>query len=216
MQQVKSKERIQEHGEVFTDDREVNAMIDLVAEEASQPATRFLEPSCGTGNFLVAILQRKLKTVFEGRLEKYDQYALTALASLYGIDILPDNTIESRKRLLDTFKSEFEKSVSKSARPHVLAMAAKIVEQNIICGDFLSGKDNLGKLIIITEWAFPDNDLVSRREFLLGELKMAQQTSLFTCDWLSDDGDTSEKYPKAIKEYPQTSYLSCVNKGESL
>ncbi|CUS05652.1 Type III restriction system methylase (fragment) [Candidatus Promineifilum breve] len=95
--QVVSKKRVVDHGEVYTGAREVNAMLDLVRQETERIDARFLEPACGTGNFLAEILERKLRVVAEryrkSRLE-YERYAVLAVASIYGIDILEDKVTE--------------------------------------------------------------------------------------------------------------------------
>jgi len=104
--QVISKKRVAEHGEVLTGKREVNAMLDLVKQETERIDSRFLEPACGTGNFLVAILERKLAVVEKryGRSQlEFERYAVIAISSLYGIDILPDNVSQCRERLFDVF-----------------------------------------------------------------------------------------------------------------
>ena len=102
--QVVSKKRVSDHGEVYTRKREVNAMLDLVKQETERIESRFLEPACGTGNFLSEILERKLHIV-ELRYGKnqldYERYAVLAISSIYGIDILEDNVLECRKRLFD-------------------------------------------------------------------------------------------------------------------
>ena len=105
-QQVKSKKRVADHGEVFTNKREVNAMLDLVKHETERIESRFLEPACGTGNFLVEILRRKLDVV-DSRYSKsqieWERYAVIAISSIYGVDILEDNLQECRNRLYDIF-----------------------------------------------------------------------------------------------------------------
>jgi len=104
--QVVSKKRVADHGEVFTSNREVNAMLDLVKQETERIESRFLEPACGTGNFLVEVLKRKLAVV-ENRYSKnqleYERYAILALSSIYGVDILQDNVQTCRDRLLGIF-----------------------------------------------------------------------------------------------------------------
>ena len=104
--QVKSKKRVADHGEVFTSEREVNAMLDLVKQETERIDSRFLEPACGTGNFLVEILNRKLKIVTD-RYKKsqieFERNAIIAISSIYGVDILQDNAIECRDRLFEIF-----------------------------------------------------------------------------------------------------------------
>ena len=105
--QVKSKKRVADHGEVFTSEREVNAMLDLVKQETERIDSRFLEPACGTGNFLVEILNRKLKIVTD-RYKKsqieFERNAIIAISSIYGVEILQDNAIECRDRLFEIFE----------------------------------------------------------------------------------------------------------------
>ena len=100
--QTKSKQRVADHGEVFTADREVKAMCDLVKQETERIESRFLEPACGSGNFLAEILTRKLAVV-KARYGKspadYEKYAVLAVTSLYGVELLPDNAAECRERL---------------------------------------------------------------------------------------------------------------------
>jgi len=108
--QVKSKKRVTDHGEVFTSEREVNAMLDLVKQETERIDSRFLEPACGTGNFLVEILRRKLKIV-ENRYKKsqleFESYTVIAISSIYGVDILEDNVVECRNRLFEIFDEKY-------------------------------------------------------------------------------------------------------------
>ena len=117
--QSKSKQRVADHGEVFTSDREVNAMLDLVKQETDRIDSRFLEPACGTGNFLAEILRRKLAAV-ESRYKKsqleYERYAVIAVTSLYGVDILEDNIIECRNRLFKIFDKQYTSFYKKKAK----------------------------------------------------------------------------------------------------
>lgn len=102
MSQIKSKERVAQRGEVFTAEREVNAMLDLVKNECLRPDSRFLEPACGDGNFLSAILRRKLTELrrkYKKSPRDYERQAIVAIGSLYGIDIMDDNVLACRKRL---------------------------------------------------------------------------------------------------------------------
>lgn len=116
--QIRSKERVKKFGEVFTAEREVNAMLDLVKEETERLESAFLDPTCGNGNFLVEILRRKLK------IARTEEDRLVALKSIYGIDILLDNVTECRERLLQIWNGDGAKEA---------------VENNIVCGDFLKG-----------------------------------------------------------------------------
>src|SRR5690349_9976848 len=108
--QVVSKERVAEHGEVFTSPREVNAMLDLVKQETERIDSRFLEPACGTGNFLTEVLNRKLQVV-EKKYRKsqleFERNIVSAVSSIYGIDIQEDNVIECRKRLFDMVDEKY-------------------------------------------------------------------------------------------------------------
>ena len=125
--QIKSKARVKERGEVFTAEREVKAMCDLIPEEVWQDITKtFLEPACGNGNFLVEIFERKLKYC------KDEKDGLKALASIVGIDIAQDNCFESRVRLMTMYCKAFPK-----ASEAILLLASGILRNNIICGDSL-------------------------------------------------------------------------------
>src|SRR2546430_4124039 len=100
--QIKTKQRVADHGEVLTGTREVNAMLDLVKQETERIESRFLEPACGTGNFLTEILERKLRIV-KSRYGKnkwdFERYAVLAVSSIYGIDCQLDNVEKCRERL---------------------------------------------------------------------------------------------------------------------
>lgn len=125
--QIKSKARVKERGEVFTAEREVKAMCDLIPEEVWQDITKtFLEPACGNGNFLVEIFERKLK------YSKNEKDGLKALASIVGIDIMEDNCFESRVRLMTMYCKAFPKASEAS-----LLLASGMLRNNIICGDSL-------------------------------------------------------------------------------
>ena len=125
--QIKSKSRVNKFAEVFTAEREVKAMCDLIPSEVWEDIdSRFLEPACGNGNFLVEIFKRKLN-----RCESAQQ-GLQALRSIYGIDIQQDNVEESKQRLFDMFVKHFPKAPAITA-----IVAAQILENNIICGDSL-------------------------------------------------------------------------------
>lgn len=121
---IKSKQRVSDFGEVFTPAHIVKDMCDLVpAEMWVSIDITFLEPACGTGNFLAEILARKLELCKNG---------LIALKSVYGIDIQMDNVIEARQRLFDMYIAKFPKSPALSG-----IMAAQILASNIVCGDFI-------------------------------------------------------------------------------
>jgi len=133
--QVKSKQRVADHGEVFTSEREVNAMLDLVKQETERIESRFLEPACGDGNFLIEVLRRKLEIVKKRYAKsqiEYERYSILALSSIYGIDILEDNTISCRNRLFSFFKSEYENMYKSATKEEYLKSAQYILSKNIV------------------------------------------------------------------------------------
>lgn len=166
--QIKSKERVQKRGEVFTAEREVNAMLDLVADECVRPESRFLEPACGTGNFLVAILERKIKAIREicdENVNLYERQAIVAIASLYGVEIMEDNVRTCRKRLYDVWQKEYM-DVCKEERAGVLDSVKNIIQKNIINGNMLSGMlvdgdgNDTSEPIRFIEWVVDNDEIV--------------------------------------------------------
>ena len=145
--QIKSRERVASHGEVFTAEREVKAMCDLVDSECRDYSATFLEPACGNGNFLTEILSRKLSSLHND--SDYERKSLIALSSLYGIDILADNITECRRRLYALWEAHAEHSQPAKCQ------AKRILQYNILCADTLKPAT-----IIFYEWTFPDNDIV--------------------------------------------------------
>lgn len=164
--QVISKERVLRHGEVFTAEKEVRAMLDLVKEESFRIEATFLEPSCGTGNFLVEILQRKLQTAKKKRTHRkeWEQTALQSLSNIYGIELMADTAKISRKRLFEIFKKEYRELFADSFQEKILRAANFILQKNIITGDTLKMKTIKGKPIVFTEWIFSEGK-VTRKEF---------------------------------------------------
>lgn len=210
--QVKTKQRVADHGEVFTDHREVNAMLDLVKQETENIDSRFLEPACGTGNFLVEILRRKLSIV-ERRYSKnqveYERYAIAALCSIYGIEKMEDNTKECRLRILGVF-THFYINNFKKAKTDLLKVAEFILSRNILCGDALSLQDSNSKPIVFTEWAFVTGSKIKRRDFVFEELIPQDSHNLFQVHEISDEGKPVF-IPRPIKEYPLTHFLNLAD-----
>jgi hypothetical protein len=178
--QIKSKERVADHGEVFTADREVKAMCDLVKQETERIDSRFLEPACGDGNFLSEILSRKL-TIVKNKYKKspydYERNSLLALSSIYGVDILLDNAIACRERLYTMWDKEYKKVCKKECNDDTREAAKFILRRNIVCGNALSlrcvdenGKDTK-EPIVFSEWTFPFNDSkMQRKDYTFDEL----------------------------------------------
>ena len=192
--QIKSKERVAEHGEVFTAEREVNAMLDLVKQETERIDSRFLEPACGTGNFLVEILRRKLRLVHR------EQEMVQAVSSIYGIDIMQDNVEECRERLLGVIVANYGK-----LEGDVLQSVEYILSRNILWGDALTlcTPDEEKRPIVFSEWGFV-GEMVKRRDYTLDMLlrnQPMQEPNLF-----SDLGDDAF-IPTPCAEYKLIHYL---------
>jgi len=210
-EQVKSKARVADHGEVFTAEREVNAMLDLVKHETERIESRFLEPACGTGNFLLEILSRKLAVVkanYRKSQSEYERYALLAVSSIYGIDLLKDNVQECQHRLHSLLEREYKQVFKTKCKSFYLDSVAHILNQNIIQGDALTFMrvDGSNEPIVFAEWSFVDALRVKRRDYqfdhLLREAEFQANAGLF-----SDLGEEAF-IPKSVKEdYPLTSYL---------
>lgn len=177
---VKSKERVAAHGEVFTPKWLVNAMLEQVSFEAERIDSRFLEPACGSGNFLIPVLQRKFTTVTTkyGRSEFEKKHnALLALMSIYGIEILEDNVLECRAKLHQVFIDYIQVDSN-----DVWSKAAKIVlDSNIVHGDALKMKTYTMKPIVFPEWAYVGKGKYQRRDFLYENLthRSSIQDTLF-------------------------------------
>lgn len=179
--QVKSRTRVANHGEVFTNEREVKAMLDLVKIQSEQIASTFLEPACGTGNFLAEIISRKLATALalaktnkSQKSPKYSQFiyeknAIHAISSIYGIELLPDNCEECRYRLLTLFQQHYQ-SYFKDHDNQVIASAQFLLSKNIVNGNALDLKDSDKKPIIFSEWKFISDTLIQRRDYVYEHL----------------------------------------------
>jgi len=183
MNLIKSKKRVADHGEVFTPPWLVEKMLDLVKGETERIDSRFLEPACGSGNFLVPVLQRKL-TVVEMKFGKSDfekrHYALLALMCCYGIELLPDNIAECRANMLEVFADYLRLEPGDEfyrAGSHVLSV-------NLIHGDAMTMREDGGAPITVVEWGYRGKGLFQRRDFrldvLVGMSGFAEEGSLFS------------------------------------
>ena len=133
--QIKSKQRVRDHGEVFTNEREVKAMCDLIPDELYSDLTKtFLEPACGEGVFLIEILKRKLVYC------KNERDGLKALNCLFGVDIQSDNVEATRRNLLEAYKGQFP-----NANGFAMSFAQAILESHIICDDCLNPQTEIVK-----------------------------------------------------------------------
>lgn len=208
-EQVISKKRVLDHGEVFTNKREVNAMLDLVKQETERIESRFLEPACGTGNFLVEILGRKLQVV-ETRYAKnqveYERYAVLAVSSIYGIDILQDNAIACRERLFEIFNQPYTIIYSDKSQEKCRQAVKYILDRNIIWGNALTLKTigENSQPITFSEWSPVNSNMLKRRDFTFKEL--LSHASIQELPLFSDLGE-DVFLPDPVKEFPLIHFM---------
>jgi hypothetical protein len=180
---IKSKKRVADHGEVFTPSWLVEAMLDLVKGETERIDSRFLEPACGSGNFLVPILKRKLATVElkYGKASDFEKhhYALLALMCIYGIELLADNIAECRANLLEVLADY----LNVKAPEYFHQAASHVISQNIVHGNALTMRTHDGQPIVFVEWGYLGKGKYNRRDFrldvLTGMSGFAEEGSLF-------------------------------------
>ena len=183
--QVKSRQRVADHGEVFTAEREVNAMLDLVKQETERVDSRFLEPACGDGNFLAEILRRKLEAAKRAAVPpkrkkplpaEFERQSVLAVASIYGVDILIDNVIACRDRLYGIWDSEYVKICKKEISEDCRSSVRFILSRNIVCGNALSMKEvddegnDTEEPIIFSEWTFVMGNKMQRKDYRFDKL----------------------------------------------
>src|SRR5262245_45810668 len=173
---VKSKQRVADHGEVFTPPWLVEAMLDLVKEETQRIDSRFLEPACGSGNFLVQVLRRKLAAV-ELKFGRSDferrHYALLGLMCIYGIELLDDNIAECRGNLIEVLAEYLRLDEAED----FYRAAAYVLSQNLIHGDALTMRTTLDQPIVFAEWGYLGKGKFQRRDF---RLEVLTQSSAFS------------------------------------
>jgi hypothetical protein len=169
---IKSKTRVADHGEVFTPEWIVEAMLDLVKAESERIDSRFLEPACGSGNFLVKVLQRKLLAV-ELKYGKNDfekrHYALLGLMCIYGIELLADNIDECRANVLEIFAGY----LSLKASDDLYRAASYVLTENLVHGDAMTMRTKHGTPITFAEWGYLGKGKFQRRDFRLDDLTMS-------------------------------------------
>ena len=206
--QIKSTDRVTEHGEVFTSEREVNSMLDLVYNETQNIESRFLEPACGDGNFLIKILERKLSVVerkYKKSQSDFEKWSFIAISSLYGIDLLEDNIIDCRNRLYNNFKDAYERLYKKKIKYDVLHAIKYVLDHNILIGDALTMKVDDDNYIVFPEWSFVKGNNIRRRDYIYKELIREENSKKI----ISVENQTAF-IPEPIKEYPLINYLKVV------
>jgi hypothetical protein len=218
--QVKSRERVAEHGEVFTAEREVNAMLDLVKQETERVDSRFLEPACGDGNFVAEILRRKLeaakKRAIPPRKKKplpleFEKQSVIAVASIYGVDLLIDNVEACRKRLYDIWNAEYEKICKKEVSEECREAVRFILSRNIVCGNALSLKvvdengNDTDEPIVFSEWSFVMGTKMQRKDYRFDKLLAGEY----------EPKARAKKKKRVDDEYGQMNLLSMLEEKPS-
>ena len=209
-----SKERVANFGEVYTGAREVNAMLDLVNQETERIDSRFLEPACGTGNFLVEILERKLAVVavrYKKSQLEYERNAVVAVSSIYGIDIIEENVKGCIGRLFGTFYTRYSGLFKRKVKEPCLSTVNTILKLNIVHGDALHMRTVIEptRPIILPEWSFVGGSRIKRRDYEYRELinEFPSEHDLFTSQAPKSDLGDTVFIPEPIKDYPVVHFL---------
>ena len=204
--QVKSKKRVTDHGEVFTNQREVNAMLDLVKHETERIESRFLEPACGNGNFLAEVLRRKLAVV-DKRYSKsqieWERYAVIAVSSIYGVDILEDNAQECRERLYNIFNERYISLFKDKCKDECRRSVKFLLNRNILWGNALDFTNPVTKQpIVFSEWSSVNGSMLKRRDYMFKFLvEKMHQFSMF-----NDEGNAAA-IDEPVKDFPLIHFL---------
>lgn len=201
--QIKSRQRVADHGEVFTNPREVNAMLDLVRDESFRLDSRFLEPACGDGNFLIEILRRKLSLLQDLKSQtEWEFQSLIAVGSCYGIDILSDNAEACRTRLEHYVLSQHPTLERLSVDSPYLISLRYMLQKNIVCGDALTYRTAENNPITFCEWTpIAGSMQFSRRDFQFDFLvTQSHQYSLF------DEQGEAQSFDEPVRTYPPLHY----------
>jgi len=209
------RQRIIDHGEVFTPLELVNQMLDLVSHECERVDSRFLEPACGDGNFLAEVLKRKLLSVdkkYARIREKWECEAILSICSLYGIDLLPDNITACRDRLLQVVTGAHSARFNVPLPEPAANAAAYILSTNIVQGDALHMRTAEDRPIILPEWSPLGRARLKRRDYAYDELAGQNDFTL-----LSQENDLGQRVfppPMPVADYPPCHYLKVVQQAE--
>ena len=206
--QIKSRQRVAEHGEVFTNPREVNAMLDLVRDESFRLDSRFLEPACGDGNFLIEILRRKLSLLKDIKSPtEWEFKSLIAVGSCYGIELLEDNAEACRLRLFNEVREQIGKKNSTQGYEESLRY---MLQKNIVCGDALTYRTADNRPITFCEWTpIAGSMQFSRRDFQFDFLvNQTHQYSLF------DEQGEAQSFDEPVRSYPPVHYTQLFTQTE--
>ena len=206
--QIKSRQRVAQHGEVFTNPREVNAMLDLVRDESFRLDSRFLEPACGDGNFLIEILRRKLSLLSSVKSStEWEFKSLIAVGSCYGIELLEDNAEACRERLFGKVMGQIGKKGSTAGYEESLHY---MLRKNIVCGDALTYRTADNRPITFCEWTpIAGSMKFSRRDFQFDFLvNQTHQYSLF------DEQGEAQSFDEPVRSYPPLHYTQLYRYGD--
>ena len=209
---IKSRERVKKHGEVFTPDFVVEDMIHLVKNETERIESRFLEPACGDGNFLVEVLKRKLDIVKRKyRKSQYDfeKNSIIVIGSIYGVELLEDNRTVALDRLYAFFRNEYENLYKKNSNNDFLKNIQFVLSRNILQGDAVTLKNDENKLIVFSEWSLVGGSKIKRRDFQFVDLAdfvhEDKTQNLFSVEEISDTGEIMYS-PMPYKEYAPVNF----------
>jgi hypothetical protein len=211
---TRSKKRVRDYGEVLTPKFIVNDMLDLVKEETENINSRFLEPACGDGNFLIKILERKLevvKRVYKKSQFDYEINSLVAVSNIYGVELLDDNVQLARKRLYSFFLNEYEKLYKEKINSEFLKSIIYILERNTLQGDALTLRNHEGKPVVFSEWSLINGIKIKRKDFQFIDLtEFNPKTPPLPMYSVREISDTGEKVftPKPIKDFPIVNFMN--------
>ncbi len=206
-----SRHRIIAHGEVFTPPELVNDMLDLVAHECERIDSRFLEPACGDGNFLAEVLRRKLLTVERTRRRfrgKWERDAVLCVCSIYGIELLFDNAVICRNRLLSVVDQAHRQLFKKPLPPAAVRAVQFILSRNIIQADALDMRTLDHRPIVFSEWSPINGTHLKRRDYAYDHL--LRQTDMFNLPMSSDFGE-DVFVPTPVGDYRPCHYLKVAD-----
>ncbi|MFN4242484.1 MAG: SAM-dependent DNA methyltransferase [Tepidisphaerales bacterium] len=212
---MRSRQRVIDHGEVFTPPKLVSDMLDLVAHECERLDSRFLEPACGDGAFLVEVLRRKLRTATVRHRKNADRWtrdAFIAVSSLYGVELLPDNVAACRARLLEAVTAAFREQFGRPMDDAPRDALAYVLSVNILQGDALTLKDAAGRPIVFPEWSMLPGGRVKRRDYAFHELIEPHRGKV---EWSAIESDEGRKVflPQAVRNYPLCPYVKVAEQA---
>lgn len=166
--QIKSRKRVADFGEVYTAQKQVNDMLALLPDDMPLEST-YLEPACGNGNFLAAILKKKLnKALSIG--ENIDRLFVIAVSSIYGVDIQEDNVLESRNRMLHIMMKTYKSHIGIEMPTYVMNAVSEVLKRNVICGNTLTAGSADGQPLTFCEWEIKDSGYVICKEYHFSNL----------------------------------------------